>query len=111
MAKGGLAATTSPCNQDMCTRSGKRSPRRSTSLRPPSQQHNLDGLEHNEQIQPERCVFDVEQIVLKLFPGVCQSISVFVLHLRPSGDARTHHVPYAVVRNLCAQPLHKFRTL
>src|SRR5579863_6761483 len=65
-AKVGPAAITKPHSLNSCTQLEKRRPRRPTSLRSLSQQHNLDGLEHNQHIQTERGILDIEKIVLEL---------------------------------------------
>src|ERR1700722_3528172 len=86
-------------------------PRTPTSLRAPPEQHNLDRLEHNQQIQAERSILYVKQVILQFFPRIFQSVAVLVLHLRPAGDTRSDYMAHAVIRNLLAQPLDKLRSL
>ena len=78
---------------------------------PPAQQDDLDRLEHDQHVQTDGSVLDVEQVVLQLLARIFQRVAVLVLHLRPAGNARPHHMAHAVIRNLFAEPLDKFRPL
>src|ERR1700692_475884 len=66
-AKGAPAATTMRYSPGRCRRPTELRPRKATSLRSSSQQHNLDGLEHDKQVQTEGGVLDVEKVVLQFF--------------------------------------------
>src|SRR4029077_586133 len=94
-----------------CTRSVRRLPRIPMSLRAPAQQDDLDRLEHDQNVQTERRILDIEQVVLQLFLGVLYGITVLVANLRPAGNPGPHGVADPVIRNFLAEPLHKFRTL
>src|ERR1035438_4082513 len=80
------------------------------SLGTPAFQNGLDGLEHNQQIQTNGGVLEVEEVVLKFFERILDATAVLVLYLRPTGKARPHHVAHPVKRDLFREHLHKFRT-
>src|ERR1700691_3636774 len=107
----GSKSTATPRIRDKRRRQLPWRPRIASSLRAPPQQDDFDGLEHDQQIQTEGSVLDIKQVVLQFLSRVFQRVAVLVLHLCPARDARPHHVPYAVVGDIPAQPLHKFRPL
>src|ERR1700722_4566335 len=107
----GCAATTIPHSQDRCRRSRRRLSKRRSSLRAPAQQYDLDGLEHDQNVQADRSVLNVEKIELQFFLGVLNRISVLVADLRPTGNSRTHHMADPVIRQFPGKPFHKLRTL
>jgi hypothetical protein len=57
------------------------------SSKPTPQQHRLYRLEDDDRVQQPRHVLDVEQVVLELFDGVLDRVSVAVMGLRPPGNA------------------------
>src|SRR5579863_2868000 len=76
-----------------------------------SQDYDLDGLKHDQHVQPDRRVLYVIQIVLQFLASVLQRIAVLVLHLCPTRYARSNRMAHTVIGNLFAQPRHEFRTL
>src|SRR5712692_3869743 len=80
-------------------------------LSTPAQEDGFDRQEHDQQIQTNRSVLDVEQVVLKFFARICDGAAVLVLDLRPSGEAGPHHVAHSVIGNLFREPLDEFRAL
>ena len=67
---------------------------------PLSQQDGLDRLEDDEQVERERQVLDVEEVVLQLLQRVLDAGAVGVAHLRPAGEPGPDDVALAVERNL-----------
>src|SRR5713226_9333226 len=104
------APTTMRGTPHRCRRSEQPRPKMPISLRAPAQQDNLDGLEHDEQIQSEGGILDVKQVILQLFPRILHRVSVPVPHLRPARNAGTYDMPDTVVGNLFAQPLDELGT-
>src|SRR5229473_3089965 len=80
-------------------------------LSTPAQEDGFDRQEHDQQIQTNRSVLDVEEIVLKFFERILYGAAVLVLDLRPSGEAGAHHVTHAIIRDLFGEPLDEFRAL
>src|SRR5208337_425933 len=80
-------------------------------LRPPAQYDGFHRLEHDQQIQTNGSVLDVEKVVLKFFARIFDGAAVLVLDLRPSGEAGPHHVAHAVIGDLFGEPLDEFRAL
>src|SRR5271155_3572367 len=78
--------------------------------RSPAPQHDLEGLEQNQHIEPDRGILDIEEIVLQFLRGSFHRITVAVANLSPARDPRTHQMPHAVVRNFLRKPLDKFWT-
>src|SRR5262249_34776708 len=68
-----------------------------TALLPGAADDGGQRLEHDLDVQPERPVVDVEQVVAQLHLGVD---GVAAVHLGPTGDPRRHLVPLPVVRDL-----------
>src|SRR6266487_1484460 len=81
------------------------------SLRASPQQYDLYGLKHDPEVQTDRGILDIEQVVLQFLARVVQRITVLILHLSPAGDAGPHGVAHPVIGNFPAQPLHEFGTL
>src|SRR6202034_115301 len=90
---------------------GKKYFESSASLRAPPQQHDLDRLEHDQDVQTNGSVLQVKQVVLQFLARIVQRVAVLILHLCPARNAWPHHVAHSVVRNLPAEPLDKFRSL
>src|SRR3989442_4800075 len=87
-----------------------------TSRRPiqwcaPAQNHNLDRLEHDEQVETNGSIVDVEEIVLQLLCGVLERVAILIADLSPASDSWNYNIAYRVVRNLFGEPLDEFRTL
>src|SRR4029450_888690 len=69
----------------------------------PSEKDGLDGREDDEQVEGDRQVLDVEQVVLQLLHRVFDAGPVGVPDLRPAGQPRTENVTLPVERNLFGQ--------
>src|SRR5213593_768658 len=67
-------------------------------------------LEQDDEIQDERVVLDVVEIVFQLLDRLLDSRAVRVAHLGPPRQARFDTVPHGVERNLLGQHRHEFRT-
>src|SRR5690606_25187245 len=64
--------------------------------RAPPEQNRLDGGQDDVEVERDRHVLDVEQVVLQLLQRVLGGRAVGVAHLRPSGQPGTHDVAQAV---------------
>lgn len=60
------------------------------SPRSPVQQHNLYGLEHDKNVEPDGRVLDIKKVVLQFLFRVLNCVAVLVLNLSPAGDSRPH---------------------
>src|SRR5665213_3525091 len=63
-----------------------------SSLRSPAVDDGLDGLKHDEEVEAERHVLEVVEIVLELFLGFGEGGAVAVPNLRPAGEARANEM-------------------
>ena len=79
--------------------------------RPLPQDDGLDGFEDDEEVERDRQVLDVEEVVLQLLHRVFDAGAVGVAHLRPAGQAGLDDVALAVERNLAVKLLHELRAL
>src|SRR5580765_8450101 len=68
------------------------------------------GLDQNEQVENERVVLDVVEVILQLTHRLLDCGAIRVAHLRPSRDSRLDAVPNRVERNLLSKHVHEFRT-
>src|SRR6476660_1876609 len=75
------------------------------------QQHGLHGIENDEDIEGERQVLDVEQVVLQLLQRVFDAGPVGVAHLRPAGETWPNDVPLAIEGDLPRQLVDELRAL
>src|SRR5580704_18570549 len=107
----GHATTTSTHNPDKRMRSFPLIPKKAISLCASTQGHDLDCLEHDQYIQCDRSVLDIEEVILQFFSGVCHGVPVLVAHLRPSGDSRPYHMANAIIGNFLGKPLDKLWSL
>jgi len=73
--------------------------------------HRLDCVEHDDEIERQRHVLDVVQLVLQFLQRIFPAGAVPVAHLRPSRDAGLHDVALPVERNIARETLHELRTL
>src|SRR5271169_2890632 len=80
-------------------------------LRAATQEQDLNCLKHDQDVQTNGCVLDVEEIVPEFFLRVLNRISILVPNLCPACDSRAHQVPQAVVWDLLREPLNEFWTL
>ena len=55
--------------------------------------HHLQGFQENDQIQEQRQILDVVEIVLQLLQGVFDRRRIGIADLGPAGDPRSHRVP------------------
>src|SRR5688572_14670380 len=83
----------------------------SRSLRAPLVQHGLDRFEENEEVQRQRQVLDVVQVVLQLLERAFYAVGVVVADLRPSCYSRFEDVTLTVERDLVRQTRYEFGAL
>src|SRR5487761_24871 len=81
--------------------------RRSTSLRSPPEENHFNRLDEDPEIQTNRHVLDIEEVILQLLAGVFDRISICVTDLSPACNARTDDVTKVIVRNLLAEALYE----
>ena len=67
------------------------------------QHDGLDRREDDEQVERDRQVLDVEQVVLQLLDRVFDAGAVGVAHLRPAGQPGPDDVALAIERDLARQ--------
>src|SRR2546428_12143082 len=60
--------------------------------RPLSHQYHGDGLKQDSEVKTKRHVLDVIEVVLQLLVRVLDRTPIRVVHLRPTGDPRLHHM-------------------
>src|SRR5712691_9931988 len=77
----------------------------------PVEKNRLDGFEHDEDVEAEREILDVEKVVLQLLHRVLNRCAVGVAHLGPAGDSGFDHVALAVERNLLLELADELRAL
>src|SRR5215471_10991601 len=75
------------------------------------QQHGLHRIENDEDIEGEREVLDVEQVVLQFLQGVFDAGSVGVPHLRPTRETWPNDVALAIEGDLQGQLVDELRAL
>src|SRR4051812_35170596 len=80
-------------------------------LRASPQHHRLDGLDDDVEVERDRQVLDVEELVLEFLESIFAACAVRVFHLRPTREPRPHGVPLAVKRNLLSELLDELRAL
>src|SRR5689334_22075441 len=73
-----------------------------------SEQHHAHGFEQDEEIQKQRVVLHVIQIVLELPDRLLDRCAVRVTHLRPPRQPGLDAVAYCVERYLLGQHRHEF---
>src|SRR5262249_1848346 len=75
-----------------------------------SKQHDPDGLEDNPDVEEERDVFDIVEIVLQFLNRVLHRRAVAVIDLGPTGQPRLDQMALGVELNLFAQLLDEERS-
>src|SRR3954469_4688815 len=78
-------------------------PIRPATLRPPPEEHGLDGRKNDEQIERNRHILDVEQVVLELLQRIFDARAVCVAHLRPASEAWPDGMALTVERDQLGQ--------
>src|SRR6185437_11869189 len=73
------------------------------------QQHHLQGMKNDEEIESGSNVFDVVEIVFQLHKCIAIGIAVLVVNLRPTGDSGLHGMALAVTGDAIGKHLDKFR--
>src|SRR6185437_3475694 len=73
---------------------------RGASAPSPAQQHNLERLEQDQEIEADGHVLDVKEIVSEFVAVVLEGREVASLRLRPAGSARLDRPALRVQRNL-----------
>src|SRR2546422_7545923 len=75
--------------------------------RPLPHQDHGNGLQEDAEVQGEGHVLDVIKVILQLLVSVIDRTPIRVVHLRPAGDPRLHHMTQRIVRNLLLVFLHE----
>src|ERR1017187_8128183 len=65
-------------------------------LSPAEGEYSHDGPGHDDQVEADRLVLDVVEVVAELHTGVVDAAPVAGVHLSPSGQARTDREPGVV---------------
>src|SRR5687767_8654848 len=79
------------------------------SLRTLSEEDHLDRVEDDRQVENDRHVLDVVEVVAQLLHRVFDGRSVLILDLRPASDPRLDRMPLHVERNIARQLLDEER--
>lgn len=74
-------------------------------------QDHSHSAEHDFQVEPQRLVLDVIQIVLQFHHRIFDSGTIAIADLRPTGEARFGRESRAIERNLALQLANELRTL
>ena len=61
-----------------------------------SRQYNSNGLDHDQDIEPDRKMPDIVEVVFEFFANIIDARNVSLIDLSPSGNARANHVAIAV---------------
>src|SRR5215470_18385976 len=77
----------------------------------PGEQHDLHGVEQDQEVEEQREVLDVVEVVLQLLERIFDRGAVAILDLRPAGESRLHGQPLHVIRDFLLQALHELRSL
>src|SRR5690606_7313040 len=77
----------------------------------PSREYDPGSLEYDQDIQPQRKVLDVIEIVLDLDTCLVGIAGIALHHLGPARDARPHDVAINVERNLGVELVHEYPLL
>src|SRR5271166_1297740 len=80
------------------------------STRAVAEQHDADRRQQDDQVEPDRAVLHVIQVVGQLLAGILDRGAIGVIDLRPSGEAGFHVGALAVERNRPDQLLDEVRT-
>jgi len=75
------------------------------------QDDDFHGLEEDHEVEFQRHVLDVEQVVLELLLRLVDRAPVMEHDLRPAGDPRFDRVTQGIIRYLLLKFLDEFRTL
>src|SRR5580765_3715548 len=77
------------------------------SPRPLPRQHDLGGVEEADEVEEERGVLDVVEVVLELARLLLHGRAVPVLELGPTGEARLHQLAEGEEREAALQLLQE----
>src|SRR4030095_16450224 len=77
------------------------------SARALAKENDSHGLEQDQEVEENRVVLDVVEVVLEFFHRLLDVGTVAVPHLCPTGDSRLDAVPDAVEGDLLAQHRHE----
>src|SRR4051812_27225516 len=80
-------------------------------LRTLAGQNHAHGLEQDDDVEEQRVILDVVEVVLQLLDRVVDRRAVVIAHLRPSGDTGLHAVPHRVIGNLAGELVYEVRAL
>src|SRR5262249_18152212 len=76
----------------------------------PGEQHDLHGVEQDQEVEEQREILDVVEVVLQLLERIFDRGAVAIPDLRPAGEPRLHGQPLHVVRDFPLQALHELRS-
>src|SRR5262249_23154158 len=76
----------------------------------PGEQHHLHGVEQDQEVEEQREILDVVEVVLQLLQRVFDRGAVAIPDLRPAGEPRFYGQPLHVVRDFLLQALHELRS-
>src|SRR5215468_1563919 len=77
----------------------------------PGEQHHLHGVEQDQEVEEQREILDVVEVVLQLLQRVFDRGTVAIPNLRHAREPRFHRQPLHVVRDFLLQALHELRSL
>src|SRR5262245_31144770 len=72
---------------------------------------DFDRLQEDREVEEQRPVFHIEQVVLQLLRGIGLVRAVRIAKLRPTRDARLDGVPLAIERNRAIEVRHELGPL
>src|SRR5438309_22859 len=75
------------------------------------EQHRLDGLQHDDQVEGNRHVLDVKEVILELLHRVFDTCGVGVAHLAPASKSGLDNVSLRIKGNQSSEPAHELRAL
>src|SRR5215475_3960763 len=75
------------------------------------EQHDLHGVEQDQEVEEQRKILDVIEVVLQLLQRIFDRGAVAIPDLRPAGESRLHGQPLHVVRDFLLKALHELRPL
>src|ERR1700730_3125631 len=73
-------------------------------------QNGFDRPQENCQVESQRKVLDVVEVVVELFLSVCDRVAVFVAYLRPTSDSWRNSVSQWVKRDFAREEFDEFGT-
>src|SRR5215510_14227536 len=74
------------------------------------EQHDLHGVEQDQEVEEQRKILDVVEVVLQLLQRIFNRGAVAIPDLRPAGEPRFHGQPFHVIRDFLLEALHELRS-